>query len=177
MYKRQISILSCGGTIASKVEYRTGAVTPIFRAEDIVRMVPYIKDIAMIKSKNIINIASEDIQPEHWQIIAREVYNEIKTGAKGIVITHGTDFMHYTSAALSFMLSNLAVPVVLTGAQRSSDRPSSDAFINLTCSVIVAKSNIAEVGICMHSSINDDYCYFHRGTRVRKMHTLSLIHI
>jgi glutamyl-tRNA(Gln) amidotransferase subunit D len=84
----------------------------------------------------------------------------------------GTDTMHYTAAALSFMLKDPSGPVVITGAQRSSDRGSSDAFFNLSCAVkIAAESDVAELGICMHDSSSDDRCALIRGTKARKMHT------
>ncbi|MEM5815862.1 MAG: Glu-tRNA(Gln) amidotransferase subunit GatD [Candidatus Aenigmatarchaeota archaeon] len=167
-----VSILACGGTIASKVEYKTGAVYPSYNPEEILESIPEIKDIANIKVRKIFELFSEDIQPEHWRIIAKEVYSEIKSGVDGVVIMHGTDTMHYTSSALSFMLRDLPIPVVLVGAQRSSDRPSSDARFNLLSAVMFAAyGEIAEVLVCMHGTISDDYCYIHRGTRVRKMHT------
>jgi glutamyl-tRNA(Gln) amidotransferase subunit D len=106
----------------------------------------------------------------NWQQIAKEVEKEYKRGAKGIVLMHGTDTMHYTSAALSFMVKT-PVPVVLVGAQRSSDRGSSDNKMNLLSAVIAAESDIAEVSVCMHASMNDDFCHLHRGTKVRKLHT------
>ena len=118
------------------------------------------------------SIGSEDMSYFEWQKIAKAVAESFNDGARGIVITHGTDTMHYTSAALSFMLKDIPGPVVMTGAQRSPDRGSSDAFMNLICaSHLAAKSDIAEVGICMHASSSDDYCNFIRGTKVRKMHT------
>lgn len=107
---------------------------------------------------------------EYWVKAAEEIANDISNGADGVVIAHGTDTMHYTAAALSFMLKT-PVPIIITGAQRSSDRPSSDANINLIDSVIAAKSDIAEVCVCMHGSLNDEYTYLHKGTKVRKMHT------
>jgi len=168
--KPVVSILTCGGTIASKIDYETGAVYPAFRPEEIVGIVPELKDIANIKSKYVMNLLSSNMHPLHWPLIAKEVKKAIDD-SYGVVITHGTDTMHYTSAALSFMIQNLPVPVVLTGAQRSSDRGSSDSHMNLIASVIAAKSDIAEVMICMHGSSNDDFCYLHQGTKVRKMHT------
>ena len=110
------------------------------------------------------------MKPEYWVKTARSVADEINGGADGVVVAHGTDTMHYTSAALNFMLDT-PVPVVVTGAQRSSDRPSSDAFMNLISSVVAAKSDIAEVTLCMHAEEDDSYCLLHRGTKVRKMHT------
>lgn len=110
------------------------------------------------------------MQPKYWVEAAESIANDISDGSDGIVIAHGTDTLHYTAAALSFMLKT-PVPIVITGAQRSSDRPSSDANINLIDSVVAAKSDIAEVSVCMHGSLNDSYTYLHKGTKVRKMHT------
>jgi len=170
--KPTISILACGGTIASRVEYKTGAVFPSFSPEELIEAFPEIGDIANIKARKLFDLFSEDMQPEHWKIIAQEVDKEIESGVDGIVLMHGTDTMHYTSGALSFMLQDLPVPVVLVGAQRSSDRGSSDNRINLVSAVLfAAKGDIAEVVVCMHENSNDDYCSIHRGTKVRKMHT------
>jgi len=169
--KPTISILGCGGTIASRIEYTTGAVFPAFSPADLLLSFPELKDIANIKGKKLFDLLSEDMTPIHWQTIAEEVEKEIKSRADGIVLMHGTDTMHYTSAALSFMLQNLPVPVVLVGAQRSSDRGSSDNLVNLVSAVVAAKSDIAEVAVCMHGSMSDDFCYLHQGTKVRKLHS------
>ena len=167
-----VSILACGGTIASRIEYRTGAVFPSFSPEELIEAFPEIKELANIKARKLFDLFSEDMQPEHWKIIAQEIAKEIESGVDGIVLMHGTDTMHYTSAALSFMLQDLPVPVVLVGAQRSSDRGSSDNRINLVSAVLFAsRGDIAEVVVCMHENLNDDYCAIHRGTKVRKMHT------
>ena len=168
--KQNISIVSTGGTVSSVIDYRTGAVHPKFTASDLVKANPELLDYANYNVKALYNILSENMKPEYWAKAAEEVANDISDGADGIVIAHGTDTMHYTSAALSFMLKT-PVPVIVTGAQRSSDRPSSDANINLIDSVIAAKSDIAEVCVCMHGSLNDKYTYLHKGTKVRKMHT------
>ncbi len=168
--KQNISIVSTGGTVSSVIDYRTGAVHPKFTASDLVKANPELLDYANYNVKALYNILSENMKPEYWAKAAEEVANDISDGADGIVIAHGTDTMHYTSAALSFMLKT-PVPVIITGAQRSSDRPSSDANINLIDSVIAAKSDIAEVCVCMHGSLNDKYTYLHKGTKVRKMHT------
>lgn len=170
--KPTVSILGCGGTIASRVEYRTGAVFPAFSPGDLILSFPELKEIATISGRKLFDLFSEDMTPKHWQIIAKEVAKEIKKGVDGIVLMHGTDTMHYTSAALSFMLQDLPIPVVLTGAQRSSDRGSSDNAMNLLCSTLTAaRSDIAEVVICMHGASSDDFCYVHQGCKVRKMHT------
>lgn len=168
--KDNLSILSTGGTVASVIDYKTGAVHPAFTADDLLRATPELVDYANINAKAIFNILSENMNPEYWIKTAESVYDEINNGADGVIIAHGTDTMHYTASALSFMIDT-PVPIILTGAQRSSDRPSSDAFTNLMASVSAAKSDIAEVCICMHSSEDDPSCDLHRGNRARKMHT------
>lgn len=165
-----LSILSTGGTIASKVDYRTGAVSPQFSTEDILEAIPELGAMARIRGKVVYSILSENMRPEYWKKLAAEVFNEIRDGAEGIIVTHGTDTMGYTAAALSFMVRT-PVPIVLVGSQRSSDRPSSDATMNALCAAKVATSDIAEVVVVMHGSTSDDFCSIHRGTKVRKMHT------
>jgi glutamyl-tRNA(Gln) amidotransferase subunit D len=169
--KPTVAILGCGGTIASRIEYTTGAVFPAFSPADLLLSFPEIKDVANIKSRKLFDLFSEDMTAEHWKIVAREVAKEIKSKADGIVLMHGTDTLHYTATALSFMLQDLPVPVVLVGAQRSSDRGSSDNAVNLVCSTVAATSDIAEVTVCMHGSSSDDFCFVHQGTKVRKLHT------
>jgi len=170
--KATVAVLGCGGTIASRVEYTTGAVFPAFSPADLLLSFPEIKDVANIKGRKLFDLFSEDMTPEHWKIVANEVVKEIKAKADGIVLMHGTDTLHYTAAALSFMLQDLPVPVVLVGAQRSSDRGSSDNAVNLVCSTVAAaKSDIAEVTVCMHGSSSDEFCFVHQGTKVRKLHT------
>ncbi len=170
----KISLLYTGGTIGSKVDYVTGGVYMLTKPEELLHEVPELKNIANIEVKNLMSIASEDISYLEWQKIADSTADALNAGSTGVVITHGTDTMHYTSAALSFMLKDISGPVVLTGAQRSSDRGSSDAFMNLICSAnVAANSNIKQVGICMHATHSDDYCNFIKGTKARKMHTSS----
>lgn len=168
--KRNISIISTGGTVSSIIDYKTGAVHPKFTAEDLLRANPELLDLANYDVKALYNILSENMKPEYWVKAAESIADDINDGADGIVIAHGTDTMHYTSAALSFMLKT-PVPIVVTGAQRSSDRPSTDAFLNIYNSVGAALSDIAEVTVCMHDSLNDGICALHKGTKVRKMHT------
>jgi glutamyl-tRNA(Gln) amidotransferase subunit D len=165
-----VSILSTGGTIASKVDYRTGAVTSQFSAGEIISAIPELEEIANYRARVIYQILSENMRAEYWMKLAQSVAEEIRGGAQGVIITHGTDTMMYTAAALSFMLKT-PVPVVIVGSQRSSDRPSSDASMNAICAASVAISDIAEVCVVMHGTTSDDYCAIHRGTRVRKMHT------
>ena len=168
--KHDVSIISTGGTISSVINYKTGAAHPEFTADDLIMANPELLEHANIKGKAVLNILSGNMKPEYWVKLARSIVDEINDSAYGVIVSHGTDTMHYTSAALSFML-NTPVPVVLTGAQRSSDRPSSDANLNLLNSVTAAMSDIAEVMVCMHATENSTYCNLHRGTKVRKMHT------
>ncbi|MDP1553410.1 MAG: Glu-tRNA(Gln) amidotransferase subunit GatD [Methanobacteriaceae archaeon] len=168
--KMDISIISTGGTVASMVDYKTGAVHPAFTADDLLRANPELLEQANIRGKAIFNILSENMKPEYWIKAANSIADEINDGADGVVVAHGTDTMHYTAAALSFMIET-PVPIVITGSQRSSDRPSSDAFLNLINSVSAARSDIAEVIVCMYATSDDKSSYLHRGTKVRKMHT------
>jgi len=167
--EEQIVILGCGGTIASKIEYKTGAVHPAITTEELIQSFPQLKEKS-IRTRMLFSLLSENITPEHWIQIANAIEEEIKKGCKGIVLMHGTDTMSYTSAALSYMIKT-PVPIVLVGAQRSSDRGSSDNMMNLLSAIIAAESDIAEVTVCMHANENDEFCYLHRGTKVRKMHT------
>jgi glutamyl-tRNA(Gln) amidotransferase subunit D len=166
----KVAILSTGGTIASKIDYRTGAVTSQFTADDILAAIPELREIADFKGRVISSILSENMDSESWQNLARAVVEEIEAGAHGIIITHGTDTMMYTAAALSFMIET-PVPIVLVGSQRSADRPSSDNAMNAICAAIVAISDISEVSVVMHGTTSDGFCEIHRGTKVRKMHT------
>jgi glutamyl-tRNA(Gln) amidotransferase subunit D len=165
-----ISLISTGGTIASTVDYRTGAVTAQFDAEDVLRAVPDLAGRANYRGRVVANILSENMTADVWQDLAEVVAEEIRAGADGVVVMHGTDTMQFSASALSYMLDT-PVPIVFTGSQRSADRPSSDNVMNAVCAVEAAKSDAAEVLVCMHASTADDVCALHRGTRVRKNHT------
>lgn len=169
--KPTVSILSTGGTIASKVDYNTGGVYASFTAADLLESMPELGSMANIRAESVMNVMSEDMNPRLWVEMAKAVAKELNSGAAGVVVTHGTDTMGYSTAALSFILTNLTKPVVLTGAQRSTDRGSADSFLNLVCSVAFAKSDYAGVYLVMHGSMSDIYCFAHKGTKVRKMHT------
>jgi glutamyl-tRNA(Gln) amidotransferase subunit D len=167
----KVAIVSTGGTIASRVDYRTGAVQPALTAADLASVVPELSSIAQIDAHILFSEYSENIGPTHWKVIADEVAKLILNGVEGVVISHGTDTLHYTAAALSFALVNLPIPVLLVGAQRSSDRPSSDAASNLTGAVaLAARANMASVCVAMHKDLSDHIILAHRGTRVRKCH-------
>ncbi len=165
-----VSLISTGGTIASTVDYRTGAVTAQFDAEDVLRAVPDLAGRANYRGRVVANILSENMTPGVWQELAEAVHEEIEAGADGVVVMHGTDTMQFSASALAFMLDT-PVPIVFTGSQRSADRPSSDNVMNAVSAVEAAKSDCAEVLVCMHADESDDRCALHRGTRVRKNHT------
>jgi glutamyl-tRNA(Gln) amidotransferase subunit D len=167
-----VVIMSTGGTIASRVDYRTGAVRSALSASDLYGVVPELSDVAQVDTEIVFSLYSENITQKHWTELAQTVAKRIAQGVDGVVIAHGTDTMAYTSAALSFSLQNLPVPVILVGAQRSSDRPSSDAATNLIGAVKAAgEAPFAEVGLAMHETISDTAIIIHRGTKVRKCHT------
>ncbi len=167
-----ISILHTGGTIASKVDYSTGAVSSKFEPEELISMFPELHKIANLNSRLIGNMWSQDMRFSDYNLIAKEIEKEIKKGVDGIIVTQGTDTLHYTSAALAFILENINIPVLVVGSQRSSDRGSSDAGLNLiNAAYFIANSNFADVGVCMHNSTNDDFCAILPATNIRKMHT------
>jgi glutamyl-tRNA(Gln) amidotransferase subunit D len=166
----RLSVISTGGTIASKIDYRTGAVTSQFDADDIIDAIPSLAEIANIEGTLLFNILSENMRPESWSELAQCIYNEVRAGADGVLVTHGTDTLGYSAAALSFMLQ-VPVPVVLVGSQRSADRPSSDNVVNVVCAAVVATSDLAGVFAVMHEDASDDTCLVHQGTRAKKMHT------
>ncbi len=170
--KPPISLVATGGTIASRVDYRTGGVKALEDPREFLHNIPELSDFVNVKHiRSPFAKMSEDMDSRDWQEMARVVARELNSDARGVLLTHGTDTLHFTSAALSFMLRELNKPVVVVGTQRSPDRGSSDAGMNIICSAHAAISDIAEVGICMHGESGDTFCLFNRGTKVRKMHT------
>ncbi len=166
-----IQLLGTGGTVASRLDYTTGAVIPSFTPGELFSAVPELAEICNLECEIAFEILSENMKPEYWQELAKKVKSAVDDGIDGILIGHGTDTMSFTSAALAFMLENLPIPVVITGSQRSSDRPSSDAALNLINAAVVASSDISEVLVTMLGSSSHDYGLIHRGTLVRKMHS------
>jgi len=166
-----LKLLGTGGTVASRLDYTTGAVIPSFTPSELFSAVPELAEICNLNCEIVFEILSENMKFEYWQKLAEKVKEAADSGIEGVIIGHGTDTMSFTSAALSFMLKELSIPVVLTGSQRSSDRPSSDAAFNLINAATVATSDIAEVVVIMLGSASHDYGLIHRGTLVRKMHS------
>jgi len=170
--KPRVKLLGTGGTIASRLDYRTGAVIPAFSPGELYGSVPELADICNLETEKLYGVFSENMGPEQWRGTAEAIGREIAKGVQGIVIGHGTDTMHHTAAILSFMVQDSPVPIVMVGSQRSSDRPSSDAALNLMHSVkAAAEGDLAEVMVCMFGPTSDEYGLLHRGTRVRKMHS------
>ncbi len=167
-----VKLIGTGGTIASRLDYRTGAVIPAFSPGELYGAVPELADYCNLETEKVFAVFSENMGPKQYIQLAKAIGKEIEKGIDGIVIAHGTDTLHHTASALSFMVQNSPVPIVLVGSQRSSDRPSSDAALNLIHSVYAAgHSDIAEVLVCMFGPTSDEYGFLHRGTRVRKMHS------
>ncbi|GAB4370896.1 MAG: Glu-tRNA(Gln) amidotransferase subunit GatD [Acidobacteriota bacterium] len=170
--KPRVKLFGTGGTIASRLDYRTGAVIPAFSPGELYGSVPELADICNLDTEKLFGVFSENMGPEQYIELAQAVGQAIRDGYDGIVIGHGTDTMHHTAAALSFMVRRPPVPIVMVGSQRSSDRPSSDAAQNLISAAwAAAHGEIAEVLVCMFGPTSDRYNLLHRGTRVRKMHS------
>ena len=170
--KPNVKLLGTGGTIASRLDYRTGAVIPAFSPGELYGAVPELADICNLTTEKLFAVFSENMGPEQYKALAIAIGKEIENGIDGIIIGHGTDTLGHTAAALTFMIQNSPIPIVLVGSQRSSDRPSSDAALNLMHAAYTAgHSDIAEVMVCMFGPTSDDYGFLHRGTRVRKMHS------
>ncbi|UCG89824.1 MAG: Glu-tRNA(Gln) amidotransferase subunit GatD [Candidatus Heimdallarchaeota archaeon] len=169
-----VPILGCGGTIASRLDYQTGGTIPALTPEELFSSFPEIAELARVETSLLFDIFSENISFGHYVKILTEIESLIQNDApQGIVLTHGTDTLAFTAAALSFSITNPPFPIVITGSQRSSDRPSSDSFFNLYNSVLYAASPKAkkEVVVIMHEKSSDTSCTIHRGTRIRKMHS------
>lgn len=167
-----VKLLGTGGTIASRLDYRTGAVIPAFSPGELYGAVPELADICNLTTEKVFAVFSENMGPDQYKQLAIRIGKEIQNGIEGIVIGHGTDTLHHTAAALSFMVQNSPIPIILVGSQRSSDRPSSDAALNLIhANYAAGHSDIAEVLVCMFGPTSDEYGFLHRGTRVRKMHS------
>ena len=168
----KVKLFGTGGTIASRLDYRTGAVIPAFSPGELYGAVPELADICNLETEKLFAVFSENMGPEQYKTLAIAIGKEIEKGIDGIMIGHGTDTLHHTAAVLSFMIQNSPIPIILVGSQRSSDRPSSDAALNLMhAATAAAQSDIAEVMVCMFGPTSDEYGLLHQGTRVRKMHS------
>jgi glutamyl-tRNA(Gln) amidotransferase subunit D len=172
-----ILLLQIGGTIACKVNYETGGVSAQSEPEDLIEFIPEISSMAQIITKRVSNVFSGNMRFEHYNMIAKEIIENLDQKIDGIIISHGTDTLHYTSSALSFILQNIKIPIVLIGSQRSSDRPSSDSKLNLISAInfIISqkkeKTDLTGFFAVMHANSSDDYCNVYSGLNLRKMHS------
>ena len=177
----KVTIIHTGGTIASKVDYTTGAVIARFEPEELLASVPEILEIANIDAIKLGNMWADDIRPIHWNMMIDACQNAFDSGSVGVVITHGTDTLHISASALSFAFAgNGGKPagrIVFTGSQRSSDRASSDATENLLSAVYWAANGPEVTGLgdaavtVMHAGSGDGVCAVSPGVAVRKMHS------
>ena len=167
-----VSLVATGGTISSRVDYKTGGVYMLMEPNEILKTTPELVDIINLDAiESPFRIGSEDMSPDLWSLMADIIAKRFNKGDVGVIVTHGTDTLHYTSSALSFLLKDFQKPIALVGAQRSPDRGSFDGSMNLICAAQYVTSDIAETAIVMHGTMNDDFCFVNRGTKVRKMHT------
>lgn len=170
--KPNVKLFGTGGTIASRLDYRTGAVIPAFSPGELYGSVPELADICNLTTEKLFGVFSENMGPQQYKKLALSIGKEIENGIDGIVVGHGTDTMHHTASVLTFMIQNSPIPIVIVGSQRSSDRPSSDAALNLIHAThTAANSDIAEIMVCMFGPTSDEYGLLHSGCRVRKMHS------
>lgn len=167
-----VALLTTGGTIASRVDYETGGVRPVREEREVLAFYPELEHAGRVRILPVFDRLSEEIVPDDWVVLAGKVVDAFAAGATGVVVAHGTDTLGFTASALSFLLADLPGPVVLVGAQRSPDRPSSDGASNLRASVDVARDRrLGEVVVVMHAGLSDTRFAIHRGSWVRKMHS------
>lgn len=169
----EVIIIGCGGTIASRLDYRTGAVIPAFTSEELLSMNEELINLAQIRTFSLFEKFSENMTINDWLKVAETVKKEYDNNKpKGIVLAHGTDTMSYGGAILAFALRNIPIPIIITGSQRSADRPSSDAFLNImNATFIAAYSKFKGIAILMHSDSGDSEAFLHNPLNVRKIHT------
>ncbi len=167
--KGNLGFIYTGGTIGSKVDYITGGVSAIMDPKELLAIADLPYDIKVIEKP--FSKFSEDLTPRDWIEITKAIYKVYKKGVDGVIVAHGTDTMHFSAAYAYYSLVDLNFPVAFVGAQRSSDRASTDAVTNLFAASVYAASNIAEVAIVMHEGLDDDKMIAIRGISARKMHS------
>lgn len=155
--------MTTGGTIAS--ESSDEGLKPGLLSGDILTNVNSIAERYDVTTRDLFQLDSSNIQPEEWQLIARSIAASYRD-YDGIVITHGTDTMAYTSSVLAFMLRNIPVPVVLTGSQLPVSHPLTDAKDNLFCAFAMASSGHPGVFLAFNRKVL-------RGCRAVKVRTKS----
>ncbi len=126
--KKNILLIATGGTIASKKT--EDGLAPQITSEELLGYVPEIKEFCNVETIQLLNIDSTNIQPEYWVLMTEAIESNYDK-YDGFVISHGTDTMSYTSAALSYLIQNLDKPVIITGAQKPINVDITDAKKNL----------------------------------------------
>lgn len=170
--KKTIGLVMLGGTISAKLNPGKGGVDWVDTPEELFNIYPELFENVNVRVESPFMKGSENMDFKDWQKVAKVVHKMLNDkNICGVIVTQGTDTLHYTTSALSFFLRNLNKPVAVTYSQRSIDRASSDALLNLKCSIQVATSNIAEVLAVGHANEDDDFCYGIIGTKVRKLHS------
>lgn len=159
---KKILVLTTGGTIACTPGEE--GLTPSLDSGELVQYLGNIEDVDII-CEDLLKLDSSNMQPEEWAMIARRIYAASHT-VDGIILTHGTDTMAYTASALSFMLMNLSIPVILTGSQLPLSHPLSDGVDNIRVAFAAAKSELKGVYIAFHRKIM-------LGTRCVKVRTMG----
>ena len=177
----EILLIHTGGTIASKVDYDTGAVTAKFEPNELLSSIPELGSIARIRVHMIGNMWSDDLRPRHWNRMIAASHEAFRDGYAGVVVTHGTDTMHISSAAMSYAWSGDGGRppgrIAFTGSQRSPDRGSSDAAENLISAVYWAAHGPEVTGyrdsavVVMHDGGSDGRCAVLPGCASRKSHS------
>lgn len=171
---KRVLVLLAGGTLSSRVDYATGAVTASIDPAEIHESYPGLFDIAPVEVRFHADWMSGDMRFKHVNSLAEEILPALNDpDVLGVIVTHGTDTLHYTAAGLRFMFSHLPKPVIITGSQRSSDRPSTDARINLSNAVYaIANWKLKPtVAVLMHASIHERSCVLIEGVAARKNHS------
>ena len=160
----QILMIATGGTIASKPT-ETG-LTPLITSKELLENIPGVQDICQVTTFPLFNLDSTNVSPMHWiQIV--DCIQEHYQDYDGFVITHGTDTMAYTAAALSYLIQNSKKPIVLTGSQKSIYEENTDARTNLLHAFLFATDKDSH-GV--HLMFNGQAII---GTRSRKIRTKS----
>lgn len=167
-----VVMIITGGTISSRLDPKSGGVISTDK-EEILNIAPELSKICNItKIETPFMKWSENMSYKDWKKMAEACLPYLEDESiDGIIITHGTDFIHYTSAALSYFIKNLNKPIAITYSQRSIDRASTDAHLNLIAAAKFAISDMAEVALVGHETEEDTTCIAIQGKSARKMHS------
>lgn len=147
---KKILLIGTGGTIASEVTAE--GLAPELTTEQLLRQVPAISKLCDVDCRQLFTIDSTNMTPKHWMEIARTIHEEYEC-YDGFVITHGTDTMAYTAAALSYLIQNSRKPIVLTGAQKPIGFETTDSRMNMTDAFHCATRSMPGVQIVFNGKV------------------------